>query len=166
MLGTRAVPKPRRQRGARWTSAGLKAKREAKCQGELRDRLLCAIFQNVQVMRMNRRHRLVIGIAICLLAYVVAYPVVRWRNCLVMREYFVLKMPYIYTSDPANHVIRREVGSGWDLRTNWQGRLKNTLNPILFQFFRPCVFIESRIRGGDFEYEKSNGITGANNRQR
>lgn len=102
---------------------------------------------------MKYKHRRVLtGVLVCLAVYALAYGVARLRKCIVMHEYYVVKMPGVDVADPSNHVVRREVGKGRDIRTNWRGQLKNSINPLLFVVFKPCIIVETAVRGGDKKY--------------
>jgi hypothetical protein len=48
-------------------------------------------------------------------------------------------------------VIRREIGRGWDFRSNWRAKIKNEAATPLMVLFKPLVSLENFARGGDSE---------------
>lgn len=76
--------------------------------------------------------------------YAISYGVLRWRNCIVMHEYYLTKsVGYNVPGEP----LIRYLGPGHDLRDNRRGQFKNAISPILFSCMHPCAWLEVHLRG-------------------
>ena len=84
------------------------------------------------------RRKLTMLAVVVALIYSFGYGVARWRKFIVMREYNL----------KGQGMVMRETWPGRDVRDDWRGRLKNSLNPVAFYCFRPLCALEDCVRGG------------------
>ena len=92
---------------------------------------------------MTRKKALLLTTALVIM-YGSCYGLLRWRKCIVMHEY-ADKVHGYQSTGRVDYV--RELGPGYDIRSNWRGRLKNTLNPYFYLLMYPCVAVENQFRG-------------------
>ncbi len=74
---------------------------------------------------------------VLLALYVVGYPLVRWRKCLVMDETYIKE----------EQLIIWAIRPGIDCRDTWMVAVKNHLNPVIYGIYWPVATIETAIRG-------------------
>ena len=82
--------------------------------------------------------RLTVSGLVLAVLYGAAYGVARWRKCIVMYECYLKE----------EGLIVKCTGPGRDVRDDWVGSAKNSVNPIAFTIFGPLCALEDLARGG------------------